>query len=422
MKILKSTQGLALFMVIFVMAFFLLFITGGVIFSQIELKKTTNLKLANQAFETADSGLQHALTLIGSGYDFNAQLNGGDPPGTVVLQTYFPSGSGFSYTVTARNDETDLNNGGSATHDKNNTVILNSTATGPGGTKRAVEAYVKRSIVSFAPPGALYLPANSATIRFDGSNTFFITGNDTDYNGSSAPSPKPSTAGVAVIYDAVRGAVRSALGSNHYSQVQGSGYVAGPTVTPSVIVTGNIFSVNQTALNFYNHPNAVKFLDGFRPVCPLNLSLPRPIPDPCILGTDSSPQFTYVRESTTEHIHLEGYVKGSGVLVIEGKAHIYGDFEFHGLVIHVSLGLTGGSASALLDLDELVDGVSPFSMRNNAKIFGAILKGPTDQPQHFEMRNSSKIYYSSRGLSLVNTENWGSLVPQPPRVFAWLDK
>jgi len=324
--------------------------------------------------------------------------------------------------VTARNDEADINNGGSATHDTNKIIILNSTASGPSGTKRIVEAYVKRSVVSFVPPGALYLPASSATVRFDGSSTFFITGNDTDYSGSPPASPQPAIAGAAVINDTVRGAVKSALGSNHYSQVQGSGYVASPTVTPSIMVTGNLFSVNQVAVNFYNHPNAVKFLDGLRTSCPLNLSLPRPIPDPCILGTDPSPQITYVRESATEHIHLDGYVRGSGVLVIEGKAHIYGDFEFHGLVVHVSLGVTGGSTSALLDVDELIDGASPFSMRNNAKIFGAILKGPTNQPQHFEMRNSAKIYYSSRGLSMVNTENWGVLVPQPARVFAWLDK
>ena len=58
MKLLKDSQGLALFMVIFMMAFFLLFVTGGLIFSQLELKKASNLKLAVQALETADAGLQ----------------------------------------------------------------------------------------------------------------------------------------------------------------------------------------------------------------------------------------------------------------------------------------------------------------------------------------------------------------------------
>ncbi len=68
-------------MVIFVMAFFLLFVTGGLIFSQMELKKSSNLKLATQAVETADAGLQHALatTVIPWGWNFNGQLNCATP-------------------------------------------------------------------------------------------------------------------------------------------------------------------------------------------------------------------------------------------------------------------------------------------------------------------------------------------------------
>jgi len=38
-KMLKDNRGLTLFMVIFVVAFFLLFVTGGLVFSRLELKK-----------------------------------------------------------------------------------------------------------------------------------------------------------------------------------------------------------------------------------------------------------------------------------------------------------------------------------------------------------------------------------------------
>lgn len=425
-KILKGSQGLALFMVIFVMAFFLLFVTGGLIFSQLDLKKTSNLKFATQALEVADAGLQHALAVIPWAWDFDDQLNCASPPCTIISQTPFPSGSAFSYTVTAQNDPPDTISPGSPTNDTNNIIILNSTAYGPNNTKKEVQAYVKRSLVSFTPPGALYLPASSASISFSGS-TFFITGNDTDFNGSAPANPKPAISGVAPILDpngqpTIQTQFKTALGSSRYNLVQGSGYAPGSPATPSVTTTPTVFSVNQIALNMYNHSSTVKFLDGFLPLCPLNLSLPRPSPDPCVLGTDSSPQITYIRENATNHIHIDDYVKGSGVLVIEGKAHIYGNFEFHGVMVHVSLGLTGGSASLVVDPDELIEGASPFSMRGNAKIFGAVLKGPTNQPQHFDMRNYAKIYYSSRGLSLVNTADWGFLVPQPPRVFAWLDK
>ena len=392
-------------MVIFVMAFFLLFVTGSLVFSQLELKKTSNVKLAAQAIESADAGLQHALswTVMPWAWDFNPQLSCGLPTCTVVPQTTFPSGSGFSYTVTGKNDVGDA--GGSG-NDTNKILVLTSTASGPGGAKKVVEAYVKRSLVSFTPPGAFYFPAGSATISFDGSTSFFISGNDTGYDGLPAASPKPAVFGVAPINSTVRDSFKSALGSSRYNLVQGSGYSAGPPVSPSVITSDNVFNVDQIAVQFYNHPSAVKYLDGLRLNCSSS--------NPCTLGTDASPQLTYIRESSNNHLHLDGYVSGAGVLVVEGKAHIYGNFNFHGLLIVVNLGVTGGSGNP-------EDDAEVFSVRNNAKVFGAVVMGSTNGAQKFDMRNSVKIYYSSQALTMVNN-NWGSLLPQPARVFAWLDK
>ena len=402
MKVLRDNQGLTLFMVIFVMAFFLIFVTGGLIFSQLDLKKTSNVNFAAQALEVADAGLQHALAAIPWAWNFNDQLSGGAPPGTVVSQTFFPPGSGFSYTVTAKNDPPDA---GGATNDTNNILILNSTASGPSGTKKEIQGYVKRSLVSFVPPGALYLRDSPMTITFDPGTSFFITGNDTDYNALPPPSPKPAISGVAPTNDSVRDSFKSALGTSRYNLVQGSGYSAGPPVTPSVISTSNVFDVNQIALNFYNHPTAVKFLDGLH-----YTATQCPSSSPCTLGTDSSPQITYIRESSNNHVHLDGYVTGSGVLVVEGKAHIYGDFNFHGLLVRVRLGLTGGASNML-------DDTEPISMRNNAKAFGALLIVGTA----FDMRGSAKIYYSSQALTMANNL-CGSCLPQPAKLFAWLDK
>lgn len=392
-------------MVLFVMAFFLLFITGSLVFSQLELKKTSNVKLASQAIESADAGLQHALswTAIPWAWDFNPQLGCGSPPCTVVPQTNFPSGSGFSYTVTGKNDAGD--SGGSG-NDTNKILVLTSTASGPGGAKKVVEAYVKRSLVSFTPPGAFYFPAGSATITLDGSTSFFISGNDTGYDGLPASSPKPAILGVAAIHDSIRDQFKSKLGSSRYNLVQGAGYAAGPPVSPSVITSDNVFNVDQIAVKFYNHPGAVKYLDGLHLSCSSS--------NPCTLGTDASPQITYVRESSDNHIHLDGYVSGAGVLVLEGKTHLYGNFNFHGLLIVVNLGVTGGAENPEDDPEAL-------SLRNNAKVFGALARGSTNGVQKFDMRNSVKIYYSSQALTMVNN-NWGSLLPQPARVFAWLDK
>jgi len=399
-KILKGSRGLALITVIFVAAFFLIFVAGGLFFAQLNLKMASNFKLATQAVEVADAGLQHGLAVIPWAWDFNNQLNGGTPLGTVVSQTDFPSGSGFSYTVTARNDIP--SDGGGATNDTNNQIVLTSTANGPGNSKKVVEAYVKRSLVSFTPPGALYFRESPVSINFDAGTSFFIAGNDTDYSDSPAASPQPAISGVAPTNDSVRDSFKSTLISSRYNLVQGSGYLAGPPVTPSVFTTTNVFDVNQIAVNFYNHPNAVKYLNGLNLNCSSS--------NPCTLGTDSSPQITYIRESANDHIHFNGYVTGSGVLVMEGKTHLYGNFNFHGLLVRVKLGLTGGA-------DNMLDDTERVSMRNNAKAFGAFVMVATG----FEMRNSAKIYYSSQALTMVNNR-WGSQLPQPPRVFAWLDK
>lgn len=409
-KILRAKDGLALFTVIFVMAFFLLFITGSLVFSQLELKKTSNTRLVTQALEIADAGLQHALAVIGLGYEFDAQLNCNTPPCTVISQTHFPSSdSGFSYSVTAKNDNADIQSGGSATNDTNRIIILNSVSTGPNGTTKEAQAYVKRSLVSFVPPGALYLPAADATITFDLGSLFFISGNDTSYNGLPASPAAASVNGVASVSDAVREAFRTALGASRYSRAQGAGYTTTPTVTPSVFTTPTVIDVNQIALNFFNNPSTVKYLAGLQTSSSSCTST-----SPCVYGTDAAPQITYIRENTDNHIHLNGYVTGSGVLVTEGKTHLYGDFNFHGLVVSVSLGVTGGTGNNLDDADA-------FSMRNNAKLFGGLMIGPAGGSQKFDMRNSAKIYYNSQAMTMVNGL-CGTCIPQPARVFAWLDK
>ena len=149
----------------------------------------------------------------------------------------------------------------------------------------------------------------------------------------------------------------------------------------------------------------MKDLDGEHKTCSSS--------SPCVYGTDASPQITYIREGS-DHIHLDGYVTGSGVLVIEGKAHLYGNFEFHGPVIGVKEGLTGGADPGTVNADY-------FSLTDNAKIFGAVLLGPTNGTQGFQMKDNSKIYYSKDAMDIAQNL-CGSCLPQPPKVFSWFDK
>jgi len=194
------------------------------------------------------------------------------------------------------------------------------------------------------------------------------------------------------------------LGPARFNLVQGAGYSTDP-LTPSVFTTSDVIDVNQIALNFYNHAGTVKDLDGEHKTCS-SIS-------PCVYGTDASPQITYIREGLN-HIHLDGSVTGSGVLVTEGKTHLYGDFNFHGLVIGVKLGLTGGTDPGIVSSIY-------FELKNNARIFGGVLLGPTNDSLGFGIKDNSNIYYSSDALTMANSL-CGTCFPQAPRISVWLDK
>jgi len=422
MKMLKNSRGIALFLSIAVMAIFLFFLSASFYLVRVDSKITANLKLGTQAIEVADAGLQHAVAVIETGFDFDDDLAlcGGNPPcpirdgGLNVDIENFPFTAGFSYTVTVENDPFDINfNGGTATDDTNSLVVLTSTAIGPNDTKSEVQAYVGRSSAGFNPLAALYVPASSETVTFNGTS-FAITGNDTGYDGLPAPNPKPTVSGVATVFDAdgndpVGDAFRNALGSNQTELVKGYGYSDGPPIIPSINPTDQVLDINQMAQNFFNHPSAVKYNEGL-----VHNLTNCPSSNPCTLGTDASPQITYIKEGLN-HVHLTGNVTGSGVLVIEGNAHIYGNFTFHGLVIHIQPGALDGQGFGFVDDPE------PLSLQGNAKIFGGVMIEPVNGPQRFFMKGNTGIYYNSNAMTMANNL-CSSCLPQPARITAWLDK
>ncbi len=423
MKIIKSSEGFALFIAILVMAIVMLFLGASFFLSRVEMKITSNFKLGTQALGVADTGLLHALKVLEpqKGWDFNDSFTCQTPPCDVISNSSFPSAPGFTYSVTVENDALDIANGGSASDDTDSLVVLISTANGPNDTKRQVQAYVKRSSVDFTTPGAVYLPASSANIDFSVANNpgMFITGDDTSYTDSNSDgwadstepaSPVKQVKGVATIADIngndpVGDSFKTALISSSLNGlVQGDGY-SSPN-TPSVSITTDQIDVNQIALNLFNHAGTVQDLDGEHKTCSSS--------SPCIYGTDASPQITYIREGAS-HIHLDGYVTGSGVLATEGKTHLYGNFEFHGLVIAVKEGLT-----TQVPVPETVSS-DYFSLRNDARVFGAVLLGPKDSALGFEMQDNAKVYYNSDAINMAESL-CGECFPQSPSVFAWIDK
>lgn len=427
MKILRGSEGLTLFMVLFVMAFFLLFVTGGLFFSQLNLKAASNLKLATQAVEVADAGLHHGLAVLPWVWDFDSQLNCGTPPCTLISQTSFAPMTGFTYTVTTKNNPTES----VATDDTDSIVLVTSQADGPSSTKKIVEAYVRRSVASFTPPAALYINAASSSpaigsYYFDDDDSIKIKGNDTTPNNLTNQTDdttglKPTIYGIAT----TSATVTTALTNEYTGSWLVRHDVVGTGSEPSIATVGDVLDIDTIALNFFNAaPAGNKFLNGLhikKDQCPSQITQAPPNPISCVdygstadvtLGTNNSPQITYIKDDGTSggDIDLDGNVTGYGVLILEGRATIRESFRFYGLVVHKR------STSSHY-----------FAAEENSWFYGGVLLGSFDEGDgkgkkvRFRVEDFSRIFYSSEALAMVDA-NWGSLLPKPPRVFAWLDK
>ncbi|MFQ5902192.1 MAG: hypothetical protein ACE5JO_00720 [Candidatus Binatia bacterium] len=423
----KSNQGIAMVMVIMTMVILLSLTGAGLLLSGLNLKTASNLKTGGGAIHAADAGLQHGLAVIPSGDQFDSLLTGsvtgfpcsGTCDGVNIKPTLTGSLSGYSYSVVAE-DDADGGTPTAATDDTNQIVMLTSTASGPNSSVRRVKAYIGRSTGGFVPPGAVYIPGDPLSDSdFKTTGGIFVTGDDTNYtdsdsNGradSTSAGPESSILGVGAGDQAIVDEFIAELSSAEKARIQGYGYDGSTTpATPSVAVpaTGTSLDVSQLATDLVNQ---IPVTDPCPPRCPNGLSWNAtacPSTSPCTLGTDAAPQITYIKEGT-QHIHFDGYVYGSGILIVEGKAHFYRDFEFHGLVISLAPGaLSDGTVEENLKL----------KFKNDARIFGGLLLGPNQEKLKFDLKNQAAIHYSSQGLSLADQVG-SCCLPQPARIIAW---
>jgi Tfp pilus assembly protein PilX len=389
MKILKSTEGIALFVAILVMTVVMLFLGASLFLSRVDTKITSNFKLGTQALEVADAGLQHALSLIQIGYDFDNDLNCGTPPCNILAPTTFPSGSDFTYTVSVENDSVDIGNGGSPTDDTDNLVVLVSTANGPSDSKRQVQAYVKRSATNFTPPSAVYINAYSTIPASDG-NYFdddslqLIIGNDTNPGNLLNPNddtvgPSPSLLGIGTTNS---GIMDDIISKAEEPSIVSHNDILGEGGEPSVGVAGTVLDVNKIADKFIANATAT-YLNGY-----VSDSTSCPSSSPCYFGTSAAPQITYIKDTlSSDTTILGGYIRGYGVLVLEGRTMIgdvdaSGDnFRFNGLVLH-----------------KRTDSSHYFVIDDSAWIYGAVMFGTNDGIVKFRIEDYGRLYYSSEAL------------------------
>jgi len=417
----KNNRGMVL-VVLIMMMMILLSITGAsLFFSRLNLKTAASYKTGGAVFQIADAGIQHALAVIPITGDFDALLQGdvsafscGTPcNGSSNKPILTGSLAGSTYSVVVMDDD-DGGSGNTYIDDTNKIVVLISTAKGPNNSQRSIVAYIQK-VNDIAPPGAVYVPGDIDTQpKFKTKGSFFITGDDTSYTDdgpdgwadSLSAGPEPSVLGIALGDANLSSKFVSSLDDAERALVQGEGYDGSTTpATPSIAVSSTDMDVTAVA-NFYK--DQISPSAGCPPWCNNGLRWDAKTPcddsNPCTLGTDSAPQVTYIKLAGKQHAHLSGKVSGAGVLIIEGKGHIQGDFEFHGIVISLA---PGSLEEGGVDPDEDVK----FSLKNNAKIFGSLILGPNQDKLQFDIKDNAKIYYSRQALDMVysNLGGFGSI-------------
>lgn len=368
----KNEKGIALVVIIMLMAVLTLFTGAGLLFSGLNLRTASYLKTGNLAFYAADSGIQHAVRLIPNGTTFPYTTE------TPLLNSV-PLSNDYTYTVTAINGS-----GGTK-------AILTSTGKNSNGARRVIKAYIARSV--WTPPGAIYLPGEPQYIetRFNGSS-FQVNGNDANPGGapgSGAASPVPgiSTSAGGTTTEII-GSPGGSLSSTQYSQIAGLGG------SPSVRTSSTTIDVNQLATDLI--ASGVEGID--------RQTLPGGSYTGGEWGTSTLPKITHITGDGT----VTGVLTGWGVLIVDGNLSTRGNFTFSGLVILRGEASIHGSATA----DE------------SATIHGAVLinESPTaDSGNELEIGGSGKVYYSSQAIAKV-VSRWSlpfSTLPSPAKLISW---
>jgi Tfp pilus assembly protein PilX len=406
--ILRNERGLTLAIVLMMMVVLLSITGAGLLFSNLNLKASANLKGGTVALQAADAGIQHALAATPAGGDFDSFWTGtglanfpcknssgttGTCNGTTYKPTLTGSINGYSYTVVVENDTTVVNE--TATGDVNKIVIFTSTATSPSGSNRRVKAYIGRS--TWAPPGTLYLPGAYTNISetFNG-NAFAITGNDTNSNGTAGSSA--SILGIATNNAATTTEIKGTggtLSSSQYGQVTGLGS------NPSVATSTSTLDVYQLAENLIALGGSdLQTYDGGRTYKSTHSDL----------GTSSSPKITHITADTGRNPQATTLICGSGntsgangygVLIVDGDLEIRGLFRFQGLII-----ARGGN----IDISGAGGG--------GATVWGAVLVNTPAPSVALTIAGNMYLRYSSTVLNTY-VNRWASAFSTNARIIAW---
>jgi len=364
-RTLKDSQGMALVLVAFIVTICLTLTGASLLFSQLELKKTSNYKTGTSAFHTADAGIESTKAEVSS-KSFDSVLAGADGNKSNTSDNGILSfGSsvafnGGTYEVTVTdNDDGD----GDSWHDTDGKVYITSTGKF-GGSTRVIKVLVSRANLNFN--AAITVIDEKCKTHQGGSAT--VTGLDYTYNPSNQNNPTRASGPDA--HAIARSCTTNNDDINKPNQLTGSG-----VFTPDI--TSDIGSLTLAGVRSLRDDLISRADIVYHGSTTLNGGT---------LGTREEPKITYVNDS----LKVVGNVTGAGFLIVDKDFEVSGNFTYEGIIL---IGICSTCPGRIHGT-------------GNGKMYGAlVLANPTsshDEEARIEnMTGNSSVYYSTYGIDLA---------------------
>jgi hypothetical protein len=386
----RGERGIALVIALWVMA--LLSLLGGVFLtlSGTESTISSNEIQTASAFNIAEAGLERAKRAL-MGADLNGVLANG---GTLSFGSSVVFAGG-TYQVVVGNNCTAIGNYAAdttgcpppSTADGDNLVIVTSTGTYPtAGSAQSVLRLLLEVPAVTTPRAPLYmLPGFDPDPSHDNVNftfqtpTFFVSGNDTNLDGTAGAGS--GVYGAAVPPDARSDLVAEA--TPHAAEITGS---------------GGLPSISTTASSPLTKASLCAARSELIPLATQTYTTGTTVGNGELLGTVASPQITYAQQDLTLGGMGANAVKGVGVLIVDGSLKLVGNSVFSGIII--------------------LCGQGEIEMSGGAKVYGAVLGANTGAypgnlgETRFSIVGNAEVYFSRQALELASR-----MIPSKPR--AW---
>lgn len=412
----RNEKGVALPLALFVLVMLSGLLLAFLSMAGMEPQISSNLSATARARYLADGGIEWAfdqlLTLPAAFANYkdywDSKLRGPDniagnaDDGQLASGMALPGGltvTSGTFTVTIRNDNQAGDNAitgqaldpGGNTDDQNSVVIVTATGTYNGVT-RQVQAVVRR-----LPdlPGGVSLPGLGTNTNFDG-NTFTISGNDTNPDGS-AGSCAPVW-GIGVADTATETLVEASLSAQQQNNVVGKPQTTGPGQGANTIAVDNSLTPAEIAAfvnkvkqgaNITLQTSSTSHIEkeSIGNTCSSNWN------DANCWGTTAKPKIVYLKaqpDPTPDvfDLQISGNSTGAGILIIEdGDLRLSGNFRWEGLVI-----ITGQYAGV------------KYAGGGNQDLYGGIVVNQTQAVNpntEVDARGNAKVFYSCQAIKNV---------------------